>query len=79
MLDELNPNKQELLTRLNSLINNMCFPAYSPNYSKLYSISYNIVCEAIDTISSEMMSLKANLNIPNDSIDYPHVDESNFK
>jgi hypothetical protein len=74
-LEETDPNKQDYLARLNSLLNNMCFPAYSPNYSKMYSICYNMFCQAIDNISTELPIIKSNYNLPPDSEDYPNSDE----
>lgn len=74
-LEETDPNKQDYLARLNELLNNMCFPAYSPNYSRMYSICYNMFCQAIDNISTEMPILKLNYCLPLDSEEYPNSDE----
>ena len=37
-LDELDPRKQSLLSKLNSYIANMSFPNYTTNESKMYTI-----------------------------------------
>lgn len=78
-LDELDPNKQDYLARLNLLVNNLCFSTYSPKYSKMYSICYNLFCHNLDHISNELSNLKQNLNILNDTNDdYPTIDECKF-
>jgi len=79
LLDELDPMKQEHLARLNSLLNNLCFRKYSPSYSKMYSIGYNMLCQTVDNISGELAVLKGNFNLPNDGAeDFPAgIDEFN--
>lgn len=75
-LDELNPNKQDWLARLNNLLTNMCFSNYSPKYSKMYSVGYNMMCQSMDKISTELAMLKGNFSLPNEANEeFPNCDE----
>jgi hypothetical protein len=63
-LDETDPNKQNLLLRLNTLVENMSFSHYVPNESKMYSVCHNILCSTMDEIIDELTSIKTYMNLP---------------
>ncbi len=81
LLDELDPAKQEHLARLNSLLNSLCFRKHSPSYSKMYSVAYNLLCQAVDSVSGELAMLKGHFSLASEiGEDCPGgVDEFNVR
>ena len=71
-------NKQNLLLRLNFLVDKISFASYIPENSTLYNACYDILCSAIDEIYTDLNGLKLNLNLPVELGDdvYPSIDES---
>ncbi|CAF0968273.1 unnamed protein product [Brachionus calyciflorus] len=77
MNDEDDSKKQDLLFKLNYLIEKISFRAYVPTNSTMYNACYNTLCSAIDEICTDLNKLKANLNLPIILLDdpYPTYDE----
>lgn len=73
-------NKQNLLFKLNYLVEKISFPVYVPENSTLYTTCYDILCSAIDEICIDLNELKLNLNLPIELSEeaYPLIDESGF-